>query len=79
MLKRSEDIAPDAILEAITSTDLATIVGPVNWSGQPLRNVSKTPLVAGQWRKDGDATDLVITTNATAPEIPVGGELKLLS
>lgn len=79
VLKRSEDIAPDAILEAITSTDLATIVGPVNWSGQPVRNVSKTPLVAGQWRKDGDQADLVITTNETAPEIPVGGKLKLLS
>ncbi|MGX1096225.1 ABC transporter substrate-binding protein [Amorphus sp. MBR-141] len=79
VLKRSEDISPDAILEAITSTDLATIVGPVNWSGQPVRNVSKTPLVAGQWRKDGDQADLVITTNETAPEIPVGGKLKLLS
>tara|TARA_R110002020_G_scaffold16871_39_gene59683 strand:- start:2582 stop:3853 length:1272 start_codon:yes stop_codon:yes gene_type:complete len=79
VLKRSEDIAPDAILEAISSTDLATIVGPVNWSGQPVRNVSKTPLVAGQWRKEGDQSDLVITTNGTAPEIPIGGELKLLS
>jgi len=79
VLKRSEDIAPDAILEAITSTDLATVVGPVNWGGQPVKSVSKTPLVAGQWRKDGDKADLVITTNGTAPEIPVGGELKLLS
>ncbi len=79
VLKRSEDIAPDAILESITSTDLATIVGPVNWGGQPVKNVSKTPLVAGQWRKDGDKADLVITTNETAPEIPVGGKLKLLS
>ena len=79
VLKRSEDIAPDAILEAISSTDLATIVGPVNWSGQPVRNVSKTPLVAGQWRKEGNQSDLVITTNGTAPEIPIGGELKLLS
>lgn len=79
VLKRSEDIAPDAILEAITSTDLATVVGPVNWGGQPVKNVSKTPLVAGQWRKAGDKADLVITTNGTAPEIPVGGELKLLS
>ncbi|MGX1309005.1 branched-chain amino acid transport system substrate-binding protein [Amorphus suaedae] len=79
VLKRSEDTSPDAILEAITSTDLATIVGPVNWSGQPVRNVSKTPLVAGQWRKDGDKADLVITTNETAPEIPTGGKLKLLS
>lgn len=79
VLKRSEDISPDAILESITSTDLATIVGPVNWNGQPVRNVSKTPLVAGQWRKDGDKADLVITTNETAPEIPTGGKLKLLS
>jgi branched-chain amino acid transport system substrate-binding protein len=42
-------------------------------------NVTKTPLVAGQWQKTGDSMDLVITNNAAAPNIPLGGELKLLS
>jgi len=44
-----------------------------------VKNVSKTPLVAGQWQRQGDKFDLVITTNKTAPNIPLTGELKLLS
>jgi branched-chain amino acid transport system substrate-binding protein len=41
--------------------------------------VSKTPLVAGQWQRSGSGFDLVITENKSAPEIPVGGKLQLLS
>jgi branched-chain amino acid transport system substrate-binding protein len=63
----------------IVKTDLNTIVGPVKWTGQPVKNVSKTPLVAGQWQKTGKGFDLVICENKTAPEIPVGGKIKLLS
>jgi branched-chain amino acid transport system substrate-binding protein len=55
------------------------MVGPVKWTGQPVKNVTKTPLVAGQWQRKGDKFDLVITTNKTAPEIPSGGTLALLS
>jgi branched-chain amino acid transport system substrate-binding protein len=35
--------------------------------------------VAGQWQRKGSEFDLVITENASAPEIPVGGKLELLS
>jgi branched-chain amino acid transport system substrate-binding protein len=55
------------------------MVGPVHWTGQPVKNVSKTPLVAGQWQRRGGAFELVITANKPAPEIPVGGTLELLS
>jgi branched-chain amino acid transport system substrate-binding protein len=41
--------------------------------------VSKTPLVAGQWQRNGSEFDLVITANKPAPEIPVGGKLQMLS
>ena len=38
--------------DAVAATQLATVVGPVKWGGQgPFRNVSKTPLVLGQWVK----------------------------
>jgi branched-chain amino acid transport system substrate-binding protein len=50
----------------------------VKWTGMPVKNVTKTPLVAGQWQRKGDNFELVITTNKTAPEIPVGGKLALL-
>jgi len=51
----------------------------VRWTGQPVKNVSKTPLVAGQWQRRGGGFELVITANKPAPEIPVGGKLQLLS
>lgn len=69
---------PEAIVEAIAATSLDTIVGPVDWSNGPVKNVTKTPLVAGQWQKKGDELELVITANALAPQIPVGGELQLI-
>ncbi|MEL6233076.1 MAG: ABC transporter substrate-binding protein [Pseudomonadota bacterium] len=79
VIARSADLDdPLATVEAIKSTNLATIVGDVNWAAGPVPNVTKTPLVAGQWQRSGDAFDLVVTTNAQAPQIPLGGELKLL-
>ena len=79
VISRSADLDdPMATLDAIKSTNLSTIVGDVNWAGGPVPNVTKTPLVAGQWQKKGDGFDLVVTTNAHAPQIPVGGTLKLL-
>jgi branched-chain amino acid transport system substrate-binding protein len=74
--KTPED--PKSILEAIVATDYQSIVGPVKWSGTPVKNVAKTPLVAGQWQRKGGKFDLVITENSTAPAIPVAGKLELL-
>lgn len=80
VVKRAADLGDSAaIVEAIKTTSLKTIVGPVDWSKGPVKNVTKTPLVAGQWQKADGKAQLVITTNKTAPEIPVGGELQLLS
>src|ERR1700722_11393432 len=78
VLKRSKSLEPKAILDAVVATDYRSIVGPVKWTGMPVKNVTKTPLVAGQWQRKGDNFELVITTNKTAPEIPVGGTLALL-
>jgi branched-chain amino acid transport system substrate-binding protein len=79
VLKRSKALEPKAILDAIVATDYKSMVGPVKWSGQPVKNVTKTPLVAGQWQRAGDKFELVITTNRPAPEIPVGGKLQPLA
>ena len=79
VISRSEDLDdPTAILDAVKSTSLPTIVGDVNWENGPVPNVTKTPLVAGQWQRIGDRLELVITTNTFAPQIPVGGELQLI-
>lgn len=79
VVRRADDLDdPAAIIEAIRATAMKTIVGPVDWSRGPVKNVTKTPLVAGQWQSTGGKAELIITTNKTAPDIPVGGELKLL-
>ena len=79
VVKRAADLDDSsAIVEAIAATKLATIVGPVEWTGVPVKNVTKTPLVSGQWQKGPNGFDLVICQNETAPEIPVGGQLQLI-
>ena len=75
----------DAMAEAIAATDLDTMVGKVAWNGANLppfaaKNVRKTPLVGGQWRRKEDGTfDLVIVDNKTAPDIPTGGTMEALA
>jgi branched-chain amino acid transport system substrate-binding protein len=79
VLKRAKALDPKSILAAIAATDYQSMVGPVKWTGQPVKNVSKTPLVAGQWQRSAGLFDLVITENVSAPNIPVGGKLELLT
>ncbi|MEL7149537.1 MAG: ABC transporter substrate-binding protein [Pseudomonadota bacterium] len=80
VIGRAEDLEDvDAVSSAIAATNINTIVGTVNWSAGPVPNVTKTPLVSGQWQDNGNGVELVITNNAQAPEIPVGGELNLLA
>ncbi len=79
VIGRAEDLEDaDAVSAAIAATNISTIVGDVNWSAGPVPNVTKTPLVAGQWQDTGNGVELVITHNSQAPDIPVGGELQLL-
>jgi len=79
VIKRAADLDdPASVVEAIASTRLDTIVGPVDWTNGPVRNVSKTPLVAGQWQRENGKFDLKIVTNKQAPMVPLTGELKLL-
>jgi branched-chain amino acid transport system substrate-binding protein len=63
-----------SIRDALKATKLDTIVGTVDWTaGLPFPNISKTPLVGGQWRKGTDFDyDLVIVSNKDHPEIPAG-------
>ncbi|MEM8541785.1 MAG: ABC transporter substrate-binding protein, partial [Pseudomonadota bacterium] len=79
VVKRASDLEdPEAIVEAIKTTSLNTIVGEIDWSKGPINNVTKTPLVSGQWQKDGDTLDLKIVANNAAPNIPLTGELKMI-
>ena len=66
--------------DAVAASKLDTVVGPVAWGGQgPFKNVSKTPLVLGQWGKGQKYRyELTVVNNQAAPAIPTGGTMKLL-
>lgn len=79
VIKRTTDLSDsNAVLDAIVKTNLNTVVGPIAWKGQPVKNVVRTPLVGGQWQKINGRNELIITYNGEAPQIPVGGKLKLI-
>ena len=68
-----------AMLDSLTKANLETIVGPLAWGKGPVKNVAKTPLVGGQWRRGGAFKyDLVITSNETALNIPAGGKMEAI-
>ncbi|MFY0676724.1 MAG: ABC transporter substrate-binding protein [Neptuniibacter sp.] len=75
VLKRAASKDPVAIRDAIATTNLNTVAGPINFRQGPVPNVAKTPLVSGQWQKQGDDLELVVVENSLAPAIPVQAEL----
>ena len=93
-IQRATDVDDkEAILTAITTTKLDTIGGPIDFNEAivgpvppfkvgPCRihkNVYKTPLVGGQWRKGTDwPYDLTIVSNAAAQIIPVEDSVQSL-
>lgn len=79
-LKRADGTGnPEVLRDAIRDTDYASIVGPVNFKTGPVPNVSKTPLVSGQWQRQGKNLELVVVENSQAPNIPMQAELKAVS
>jgi branched-chain amino acid transport system substrate-binding protein len=82
-LKRNAELGNGkAMIAAIADTSVDTIVGKVDWKNTPIKNVSKTPLVGGQWRLAKDSKfkyDLVITSNETAPNIPATGTMEAIT
>jgi len=79
-LKRSKSVAAKDVRDAVAASSVNTVVGPVKWGGAgPFKNVSKTPLVLGQWGKGTKyKVELTIVDNAGAKNIPAGGTLKLI-
>ena len=72
-LERAGSLDKNKIREALTQTDLATIVGKISFNDQ---NFGKTPLVGGQWVKGKEwPWDLRITYNKENTFIPTTGEM----
>jgi branched-chain amino acid transport system substrate-binding protein len=70
-----------AIVDAIRSTDMQTVVGHLAWGRDRTLppTVARSPLVGGQWRQGRDFPfDLVLVSNADYPQIPVASRLQPL-
>ena len=80
-LKRSKSTSAKDVRDAVVATQLQTVVGPVKWGGQgPFKNVSKTPLVLGQWGKgQKHKMELTIVNDQAAPAVPAGGKIRLIA
>lgn len=77
-LKRTTEVNPEAIVEAMNATDLDTCVGHVKWGDFAVApNVAKTPVAGGQWQlTEAGEYELVCTFNDVAPEIATNGTLQ---
>ncbi len=72
----------DALRQAIADLNIDTVVGKVDFTQSAVPGITKTPLVAGQWRKatSGNYTyDLVVTYAGSDSPFQVEDEFKLLS
>jgi branched-chain amino acid transport system substrate-binding protein len=72
----------EAVRSALAALKLDTIIGTVDFSNSAVPGITKTPLVAGQWRKATGGKykyDLVVTYNGSSAPFEVQDEFKLLS
>jgi branched-chain amino acid transport system substrate-binding protein len=78
VLKRAASLDDkSAVVAAIKATNLNTVVGPISWGKGPVPNVTKTPLVGGQWVRGKEFRfDMVVVSNKAASSIPVSGKLR---
>jgi len=69
-----------SVIEAVRTTRINSIVGPLQWQGNPpnewvqipIKNVCTTPAVSGQWVPGKKwMYDIVVTDNRRYPPIPV--------
>lgn len=81
ILKRTKSIdSPEAILDSMVKTNYESIFGHVQWTGKPVKNVSTTPIVGGQWvRGKKFKYDLIPVDNSVAKMVPVQAKLKPLA
>ena len=67
-LKRAQSLDKTKLLDAISKTDLPTMVGPIKFNDQ---HYSQTPLAGGQWVKGKSGNyELQIINNKLYPDIP---------
>ena len=72
----------DAVRDAMANLKMDTIVGPIDFAGSPIKNVARTEVAGGQWRKTNGgkfAFDIRITETTLAPSMQAEAETVALS
>jgi branched-chain amino acid transport system substrate-binding protein len=72
----------EALRQAIADLNIDTVVGKIDFTQSAVPGITKTPLVAGQWRKAKSGPykfDLVVTYAGSDSPFKVEDEFKLLS
>lgn len=70
---------PKKVADAVRSMKLDTVIGKLDFAGSGIKNVSKIRVAGGQWVIGVNGKlDLLVTHNASAPEIPVQRKFELL-
>jgi branched-chain amino acid transport system substrate-binding protein len=76
--KNKEDVAA-----ALGKNKLTTVVGPLDWTSGPVKNVSTEPLTIAQWRRSAPGSrfpvEAVLVDNTGFKDIPLGGTLEPLT
>ena len=81
-MAKAAGVDKQAIVDALKTLNVTTIVGKVDFNSGPVPNVAKTPLAGGQWRQVMGGKypyDLVLTSNTLDPTIPVTDKVQPLS
>ena len=69
-----------AVAKAISTLDVATPVGRLQWGKGPNANVVATPIIGGQWVSAASGSkyplDFVLCENSADPNVPVAAQLK---
>lgn len=70
---------PAKVADAVRRMKIDTVIGRLDFTGSGVRNVSRMRVVGGQWRLNASGKpEIFITSNKTAPEIPVQRKFELL-
>ena len=71
------------VAKAMSTLQVTTMIGKVDFTKGPVPNVSNTSIIGTQWIKAAAGSkhkyDYVITENATDTNVPVGAKLRPLA
>jgi branched-chain amino acid transport system substrate-binding protein len=74
---QSETTSSEDLAATMSTMNVDTIVGNLDWSNGPMPGVATSPVTGGQWRLTGDAEYAIeIVSNVGHPEIPTTSEVE---